>query len=182
MTYFAEQFSKIINTVGSYGPLLLFFQSTYFLQSKPNYMLYYICGFLIDGITNVFLKGLIKQPRPSIDMETYNLSMSHLRRFMMKDGLLFDIYGMPSGHAESVMFSTTFMYLVLKNDTSKLAIYLLISLITFYQRVQKNMHTIEQVLVGGFVGICTGSFFYYLGKRKLIGSLKEKIDDFAYDI
>ena len=145
-------------------------------------MVYYICGFLIDGITNVFLKGLIKQPRPSIDMETYNLSMSHLRRFMMKDGILFDIYGMPSGHAQSVMFSTAFMYLVFNNDIKKLSIYVLISLITFYQRVENNMHTIEQVLVGGFVGICSGSFFYYLGKRKLIGNLKEKIDDFAYDV
>lgn len=170
---------EIINSIGSYGPLLLFFQSTYFLQKKPNYMIYYIIGFILNGFINILLKGIIKQPRPFIDPEIHNLALTYLRRFMFKDGILFDIYGMPSGHAQSVMFSTTFMYLVLKNKFITF-LYFLISLITFYQRVEQNMHTLPQVLAGGLFGVCTGGLFYYLGQRNLIGNLKEKVDDFAF--
>jgi len=170
---------EIINNIGSYGPLLLFFQSTFFLQKKPNYMIYYIIGFLFDGLTNLLLKGIIKQPRPFINVDTYNLALMHLRRFMFKDGILFDLYGMPSGHSQSVMFSTTFMMLVLRNKLVA-SLYLFISLITLYQRVEKNMHTIPQVLVGALFGVCTGGLFYYLGQRNLIGNLKEKLDDFAF--
>ncbi len=172
-------FWELINSIGSYGPLLLFFQSSYFLQKKSNYMIYYITGFFIDGLANILLKGIIKQPRPFIDTDTHNLALTHLRRFMFKDGILFDIYGMPSGHAQSVMFSTTFIYLVLK-DKFIAGLYLFISLITFYQRIQNNMHTFSQVLVGAFVGICSGTIFYYLGQKNLIGNLKEKVDDFAF--
>jgi membrane-associated phospholipid phosphatase len=171
--------NEIKNTIGSYGPLLLFFQSIYFLQKKPNYMIYYIIGFFMDGLTNILLKGIIKQPRPFIDPDTHNLALMHLRRFMFKDGILFDIYGMPSGHAQSVMFSTTFMMLVLKNRLIA-TLYLVISFITFYQRVEQNMHTIPQVLAGALCGVCTGGLFYYLGQRNLIGNLKEKVDDFAF--
>lgn len=163
-------FWQIINNMGSYGPLLLFFQSIYFLQKKPNYMIYYITGFFIDGLTNILLKGIIKQPRPFIDIDTHNLALTHLRRFMFKDGILFDIYGMPSGHAQSVMFSTTFIYLVSK-DKFITGLYLFLSLITFYQRVEQNMHTLVQVLVGALCGISTGSLFYYLGQKKVIGNL-----------
>lgn len=170
---------QIINSMGSYGPLLLFFQSTFFLQKKPNYMVYYISGFFIDGLLNVLLKGIIKQPRPYIDAEVHDLTLTYLRRFMFKDGILFDIYGMPSGHSQSVMFSTTFMWLTLKNNFVTL-VYLLISLITFYQRIESNMHTLPQVFVGALTGICSGAIFYYFGQKKLIGNLKEKVDDFAF--
>jgi membrane-associated phospholipid phosphatase len=172
-------FDNLGHAIGSYGPLLLFFQSTYFLQKKPNYMMYYISGFFIDGLINVLLKGIIKQPRPYVDIEVHNLALTHLRRFMFKDGIIFDIYGMPSGHSQSVMFSTTFMWLVLKNKFVSL-IYLLISLITFYQRIESNMHSLPQVFVGALTGIFTGYLFYYLGQKNLIGNLKEKVDDFAF--
>lgn len=172
-------FGEIINNVGYYGPLLLFFQSIYLLQKKPNYMIYYISGFFINGIINVLLKGIIKQPRPLFDSEKHDLALTHLRRFMFKDGILFDIYGMPSGHAQSVIFTTTFIYLVLKNKFIAI-LYLFISLITFYQRVEQNMHTITQVLVGGLFGIFIGYIFYYFGQKNIIGSLKEKVDDFAF--
>ncbi len=172
-------FGELINNIGRYGPLLLFFQSVYFLQRKPNYMIYYISGFFIDGLLNVLLKGIIKQPRPYIDSEVHDLALTHLRRFMFKDGILFDIYGMPSGHSQSVMFSTTFMWLVLKNKFVSL-LYLTLSLITFYQRIESNMHSLPQVLGGMLTGVLTGYLFYYLGQKNLIGNLKEKVDDFAF--
>jgi membrane-associated phospholipid phosphatase len=172
--------TQIINNIGCYGPLLLFFQSIYFLQKKPNYMIYYITGFFIDGFINILLKGIIKQPRPYIDKDMHNLSLTYLRRFMFKDGILFDIYGMPSGHSQSVMFSTTFIWLVLKNKFIFI-VYLFVSLITFYQRIESNMHTLTQVFIGAFVGILMGSLFYYLGQKNLIGNLKEKVDDFAFN-
>jgi membrane-associated phospholipid phosphatase len=83
---------------------------------------------------------------------------------------------MPSGHAQSCVFSTTFVFLSIKKYNS-LIIYLLLSFTTMYQRVKYNFHTIFQIIVGSIVGFLLASLFYYFSQEKMKGVIREKKDD-----
>jgi membrane-associated phospholipid phosphatase len=83
---------------------------------------------------------------------------------------------MPSGHAQSVFFSTVFIYLALK-DIKITVLYLIISLLTMYQRVLFNSHTVLQVLAGALVGILFAGFIYFMARQKITGKLRAKKDD-----
>jgi cellulose synthase/poly-beta-1,6-N-acetylglucosamine synthase-like glycosyltransferase len=61
-------------------------------------------------------------PRPSEDADRFNLALTHGRRFIFKSGVPFDVFGMPSGHAQMVFYSTTFVYLSLKNPNIRLIV------------------------------------------------------------
>jgi membrane-associated phospholipid phosphatase len=118
------------------------------------------------------------QPRPSVDGKTFDLALKNGKRFLFKDGIPYDILGMPSGHSQDVLFSTIFIWLSLRKRNI-LYIYLIISLLTIIQRVYYNHHTILQVIVGAIVGALLGYLFYYLASQKVKGKIREKMDDFG---
>ena len=168
----------ILKKIGSYGPLILLLFSIFLLRNKSNLLFYYILFFGISVILNVVLKGLIQESRPCIDRETFQLMMKNKERYIKKNGVPYDIFGMPSGHTQSVMFSTIFIFLSLKK-TNILIFYLIISLITMWQRVNYNFHTIIQVIVGFIVGTVFAYFMFYMGKKNKTGIIREKRDDNA---
>lgn len=174
-----EFITYFLDKIGSYSGFILLLKNIIFLYHKPIYFNFYILGAFIDIIINLVLKGLIQQVRPTIDLRLYNASNTYFRRFIMKDGLPYDLYGMPSGHVQSVFYSTTYAMFVFKNK-NHLYFDLMICFITFYQRINGNYHTFFQSLIGCMVGILTGYFFYTLATKKLIGNLKQKCDDYAY--
>ena len=177
-TYFMEMLSEFFNECGSYGPIILIFYSMYLLWNKNNLFFYYTVGVFIDNILNLILKGLILQPRPTIDQKSFDLALKHGKRFIFKDGLPYDILGMPSGHSQSSLFSTIFIYLSLRNNNI-IYTYIAISLLTMFQRVTYNHHSVLQVCVGAIIGCFTGYFFYYLANQKVKGLIIEKLDDFG---
>jgi undecaprenyl-diphosphatase len=134
----------------------------------------YIFGFLFNTLLNIILKLLIRQPRPSEDKYLFNI-LKNVNNVKMID---FDKYGMPSGHAQYAFYSTVFIYLALK-DIKITAIYLIIALITCFQRVYFKNHTIMQVIVGMMIGSILGYLFYHYSMRLIKGSLKSKKDDNA---
>jgi len=156
----------LLYNIGSHGPLILYLLSCYFLWKKKTLYFYYNIGFLIDTILNIILKGILQQPRPSADIKQFNLAITNGKRFVFKDGVPFDLFGMPSGHAQSTFFSTVFMYYSMKNERI-LQIYLFITLLTMCQRVVYNFHTLLQVVVGGMIGSIFGYFIYYQSQKKL---------------
>jgi membrane-associated phospholipid phosphatase len=172
MNIFKNTIIKLIDTIGYLGPQLLFFSSIYFLFDKLTFLSVYFVGFFLNILLNVILKSLIQEPRPTEDKRLFNLELLNKKR------IGHDRYGMPSGHAEGVFYSTAFIFLTLKNKWIGLS-YLLISLITSYQRVEYKNHTFKQVLIGGIIGTFMGFFFYYYGKHILKGRLREKPDDNA---
>lgn len=169
---------EIFNKIGGFGPIILLFLSWYLLWNNSRLFFYYTIGFFIDNILNLFLKGIFQQPRPSEDLKKFNLALSHGKRFVFKNGIPHDMFGMPSGHTQCVIFSTIFIYLALKNK-NLLYIYLFISTLTMIQRITFKFHTILQVIIGAFIGIGTGYFMYYLGTQKIMGRITEKLDDNA---
>lgn len=167
---------NIYYEIGSYGPTILLFLSIFLLSDKGNLLFYYIIGFAIEQIMNTILKRIIKQPRPSFDTKEFNLAIKNNKRFIFKDGLPLGLFGMPSGHSSSVIFSTIFVYLALRK-TNWLYVYLLISAITISQRIVYNYHTISQVIVGIFVGALFAYLMFQLAEKKLKGRIREKPDD-----
>ena len=88
------------------------------------------------------------------------------------------MFGMPSGHSQSSLFSTVFIYLSLRKNNI-LYFYLIVSLLTITQRVVYDYHNILQVIAGALVGASFGYFVYYLAREKIKGHITEKLDDYG---
>jgi membrane-associated phospholipid phosphatase len=168
--------TNLIYEIGNFGPFILFFISLFLLSKKQNLLSYYVVGIFINTIINLILKVTLQQPRPSEDPKIFNLALKKGKYFFLNNNVPLDIFGMPSGHAQSCIFSTTFIVLTTKKYISFI-IYTLLSLITIYQRVKYNYHTIFQVIVGSVVGFLLGYLFYYFSQEKLKGLIREKKDD-----
>ena len=171
-----ENISFIFSNFGRVGPIILLIISSYLLWDKPTLFYYYRFGFITSAILNIILKGIFKYPRPSEDPLEFNLALQNGGRFVFKNGIPHDIFGMPSGHSQASMFITTYIFLTLKNKKIAL-IFFLLSLLIMYQRVKDNHHTLFQVLAGAIVGVGYGYLFYYFGQQKLMGKIKAKPDD-----
>lgn len=176
--YFMGIFMDLLNEFGTYGPIILIFLSLYLLWNNHNLFFYYIVGLFLNTIFNLVLKGIFQQPRPSEDIKMFHLALRNGKDMLFKNGIPNDIFGMPSGHCQSAMFSTIFVYLSLRKKNI-LYTYLLISFIIMMQRILYNYHTVAQVIVGDITGALVGLFFYYLATEKLKGHIREKKDDFG---
>lgn len=168
-----------IDEIGKIGPFILLLLSVHLLWKKSKILHYYLYGYLVNIIVNVLLKLLIKEPRPSVDENKFDLIINQSKNNSIYKKLIhFHMLGMPSGHAQSVIYSTVFVFLTLK-EYKLLALYLLISAITIYQRVFFNYHTIGQVIVGSIIGIIVGHSAFYLATYKIKGILNNKKEDNA---
>ena len=168
-----------IDEIGKIGPVILLLLSVHLLWEKSKLLHYYLYGYLANTIINILLKLLIKEPRPSVDQNKFDLILNQSKNNSIYKKLIhFPMLGMPSGHAQSVIYSTVFIFLTLKQN-NLLALYLLISSITIYQRVSFNYHTLGQVIVGSIMGIILGHSAFYLATYKIKGKLNHKKEDNA---
>jgi len=170
-----DYFSSFI----SYGPFYLIILSWIILWDKKTLFFYYTVGLFIDTILNLFLKGILKHPRPYVDPQKFNLAITHGHRFLFKNGVPYDIFGMPSGHSQSVLYSTIFMYFALKNKSNLLYFYYAVASLTMIQRIYSNNHYLYQVIAGASIGALVGYTMFFLSGQQIIGKITEKIDDFG---
>jgi dolichyldiphosphatase len=169
-------FSNIIKIIGEHGPTILFIETIYLLWNKSYSLIYYLFGFFLNLILNLVLKGIFQQPRPSEDPKLFNIALKNGTRFKFVNGIPYDIFGMPSGHAQSVIFTTLFIHLTLKNMYLT-STFLIFALLTMYQRVKYEFHTVFQVIVGAIVGALFAYFIHYMSYKKIIGKIMSKKDD-----
>ena len=163
---------QIIDIIGVSGPIILGISSLVLLYNKSNLFSVYIIGFIINSLLNILLKGIIKQPRPSEDIHVFNIKLMSGKR------IGYDKFGMPSGHAQSVFYSTFFILFALKNNIITF-FYFIISFLTIYQRIKYLNHNIYQIIVGSIIGSILGFSFYTYTKELLKGNIKMKMDDNA---
>lgn len=163
---------SFIDALGYYGPYLAFLISIFLLYKTKTYLFIYLVGFATNMIINYVLKGIIKEARPATKSPISNPLLSNSPH----SGI--HIYGMPSGHAEGIFYSTAYIIGALHNFKIS-AFFLLLSFNTIIQRVRYKNHTIAQVIVGSIVGIIVGYGFYTYAKKTLEGSLREKRADNA---
>ena len=146
---------ELINYIGYYGPIILLISTIILLFNTKIFLYTYFLGFVINSIFNFIIKGAIKQKRPLNDVKSKIIKESRLGN---------EIYGMPSGHSQSVMFSTLFVFRALKNDLITF-IYLIISGTTMWQRVCNYSHSLLQILIGGTLGSIFGYYAYKYAKK-----------------
>jgi membrane-associated phospholipid phosphatase len=168
----------VFNYLGNFAPFILLLFSLYLLSNKQNLQFYYLVGLLINTILNLVLKGIIQQPRPFDDEKKFNLAVKNIPETIFKDGIPFNIFGMPSGHAQMALYSTVYIYLSLKN-INVLLFYIFMSLIIIVQRVISKSHSIFQVVVGAFIGSFMGYTAFYFAETVIKGRIREKPDDFG---
>ena len=152
-------YANIFESVGNNGPYVMILASFVLLFSKPRMLFYFFIGVCLSFIVNNIMKGVIKQPRPEFNTKAVSIA---LQTNAMRYVLGYDIYGMPSGHAQTSFFITTFLYLVTRNIWFAFT-FLLLSFLVMCQRVVYNEHTILQVFVGAIVGILFGVLIYHIG-------------------
>jgi membrane-associated phospholipid phosphatase len=146
---------KIIDRIGFYGPTINFIIGFISLLKQPKYLSGYLVFTGINSIMNIVLKTTFKEARPSGGIPLYDGEEEYYNRYK---------YGMPSGHAQSVFFALTYLYLV-KHSIYSLLLELCVALITCYQRWKYRRHTISQIIVGSLVGILFGGLSFSLTKK-----------------
>jgi membrane-associated phospholipid phosphatase len=161
---------KYIDYIGVIGPIILMVTSFILLINKNIFLYFYLGGIIVNTLLNLFLKTIIKHPRPKEDKILFEIASNNGKRISI------DRYGMPSGHSQSVGFSCMFLYLVCKN-MYVLWFYLIISLNTMFQRFNYNSHTLLQIVVGFSIGAIMGYLTFILAKNTLKGKINSKIDD-----
>jgi membrane-associated phospholipid phosphatase len=92
---------SIMDYIGYQGPYLCSFITCLSLLEKPFYLIIFIIGCYLNYLLNYRLKGIIKEPRPKYPV------------VYIDDNLIkrAEIYGMPSGHAQSISFAIVFLFL-----------------------------------------------------------------------
>jgi membrane-associated phospholipid phosphatase len=120
---------------------------------------------------NMLLKQIFREPRPQNPMTFIDSN----------DMIGNNYYGLPSGHAQSVFFSLTFFYKVIKPASNSNTIFILyimscICILTLYQRWKYRRHTIKQLLFGAVVGTFFAWTLVFITKTYL-HSYKQKFLD-----
>jgi membrane-associated phospholipid phosphatase len=162
----------LLDYAGYYAPLILMITSIFLLQNKNKSLLVYIGGLILNSILNAILKYAIKEPRPHRDMHIIEIAVANGQRFS------FDMYGMPSGHAQNCGFNLAFITLTLHNPVITTC-YSVFTLLSLYQRYKYFNHTILQLIIGFIIGILFGYLAYYVSNKWIKGNLKIRPDDFA---
>ena len=167
-------FVKIIDSVGYFAPYVLGLFSILLLIYRRLYtcLVVYSVGYGLNTVINLGLKGIIKEPRPSEDQQLFSFESIGDKRISM------DRFGMPSGHSQSVFYSTLFIWFAIKNVWITLCFFL-ISMISVYQRIKYKNHTWKQVFLGAILGSVMGSAVFTFSQQQLRGSLKPRKEDWG---
>jgi membrane-associated phospholipid phosphatase len=168
-----NQIEDTLDFIGDKAPLVLFLFTLYFLRTKSVYMYVYVIGYCLNEIINLLLKQWFQDPRPNenkglFQMEKLYKKTVHEKRF-----------GFPSGHTQSVLFSTIYIHCVLKQTWITL-LYVFVSLFTIYQRIQQEHHFGYQVAAGGILGAILGFLLYFYASHIIPGKWNIKPDDNAW--
>lgn len=149
------------------------------LRNNLLLFFYFFIGICLSIISNTILKKIIKQPRPCINIHLFDVMLQNGEEYVCRNDQKYHIFGMPSGHSQICSYTFMFLTLFLKNLYVSV-FYLLITLITIYQRVKYDHHTTIQVIIGAIIGCILGAIMYYISIKKIAGNLTEKEDDNCY--
>lgn len=138
-------------TMPAYVSFILFAD---FIKNNSNLsqLLVFTSFVALNQGSNGLLKQIFQQPRP-----TNQINIVH------HDSLTNPKLGMPSGHAQSVTFAFTYLYLYTRNPLI-LIVGAIMTILTLIQRILYRKHTPEQVAVGSILGILFGYITFIVSK------------------
>jgi membrane-associated phospholipid phosphatase len=152
--------NKYISSLGYQGPnsLMILILLTFAYQNVKNPYFYavVIAWQFLNHLINITIKNTLKLPRPDSDK-----NFSHLKPTLENYLTIHRNFGMPSGHAQSVISELVFIALYFKNPYLTI-VALVQTLLTLWQRYESRRHSIPQLIAGSTLGVFIGSYFYYL--------------------
>ena len=162
----------LIDIISFVGPIILLITSIYLLWKKETLLFYFVIGGAINIAINFILKYIFKEARPAGNQQIIQLAINNGKRLGSQ------VYGMPSGHAQTAFYCLAFILLSLHNW--KITVfYILLSLLTCYQRYVYKEHTLWQIVIGALVGLFIGCICFKSAEKKNMGKLISKPDDMA---
>lgn len=171
--------TNLIFYVGEYMHGAIFFLGLFTLRNNLLIYFLYFTGLCLSSILNLLFKKIIKIRRPIIDKHLFDLCLKNKEDYVYRNDKKYHIYGMPSGHSQICGYAFTYFTLLLQDYVTSI-FYLIITLITMYQRVKYQHHTILQVFIGVSIGCLLGFGMYYYTRKKNAGKLDVKDDDYCY--
>jgi membrane-associated phospholipid phosphatase len=152
--------NKYLSSLGYLGPnsllVLIIFTFAYQRVKNPYMYVAVIVWQSLSHLINITIKNSIKAPRPDSDKNFPHLKPT-LRNYMT----IHRNYGMPSGHAQSVISELVFIALYFKNPYLTI-VALCQTLLTLWQRYESRRHSIPQLIAGSTLGVFVGGAFYYI--------------------
>lgn len=148
--------------VGYLAPLLLLALTVSWLRARPAFLAYYLGGWALNAVLNVALKLATREPRPAAQSRGVQLAVQYDLL-----PLSWEHYGMPSGHAQSCMYSWVWLAWALPLSAavpSVMATWL--TLLCLWQRHATRQHSAFQLLVGACVGWVVGMVAFRLAERQ----------------
>lgn len=160
--YMAFELQKAVDYYGYYGPVLLFFITLILLLQNKLLLMTFVAGFFLNILVNKVAKHCIREPRPSRSFHKFTMDGNEVH--IDVSGMGEEEFGMPSGHAQLVAFTTAFIHLALHNSYITI-FYAITSILTMIERVKYKNHTVLQVIVGGILGLglAYGIYQYMFG-------------------
>lgn len=150
---------NILDLVGFFGPVILMATSVIKLSNQKSYLVGYLVFYFINDAINQICKVIVKEERPK-----------NTKSIIGEPYVGADKYGMPSRHAESMLFSTTYLFLV-KGSVPILLVESFICALTLYQRLKYRQHTAEQLIVGSLMGMVIAFAGYYLTNNYILSNV-----------
>jgi membrane-associated phospholipid phosphatase len=153
---------KIISFIGYQGPntLLISILLVLYLQKYTTQTKFYtlvIVWQIVNHLLNVTIKNTLRLPRPDSNLA----ELAKLKPTVLNYLFIHDNYGMPSGHAQSVVSLFVFIALFFRQKLFTFLAFLQV-LITLWQRYATKRHSLQQLAVGSGVGLVSGLSFYGL--------------------
>ena len=164
-----EWYLDFVGYYGSFFVTSLVFLRLFFVK-KFLFSIVFLLGSFLNFTVDVFFKDMFRDPRPRspISMKLPCWSWFQDGCMTTDDSLYTGVvkYGFPSGHAQSVLYGTSFLYFVQRGEWNIwLALCLLVCMLTLVQRYKYRRHTIEQLIAGSLLGWVIGFGVYWITKK-----------------
>jgi len=160
---------NILDKLGFYGPMIMIGANIYELRNRLFHVFLFIVYIFMNIGINKQLKLWIKQPRPN----QYDTVVEVQNDWVEYNGA--EKYGMPSGHSMLICFSWMYLWWNTKNVAYLILGGFLIFL-TLYQRWKYKKHTVEQLIVGGILGILL-AFCAHMATKKWFAKMNYASSD-----
>lgn len=148
-------------------------------SSSPTYLYYYVIGYVISVILNLFLKRAIRQPRPKEDTALLSITTQDKQYLFREASLPYSIYGMPSFTSQMCFYSSIYLLLSLPKGSITGYFLLLLSVLASLMKFLSSQDaSFLQIIVGAAIGMVMASAFHFFSKRRLRADrMEEKKDD-----
>jgi membrane-associated phospholipid phosphatase len=144
-----------LDFVGMYNPFIsAALAVAYLWKRKPYWISYLVLSWMNEEFA-VWLKNIIREPRPQIYVE----NPQHR-----------GYYGMPSGHAQNAAFTLVYVGLVQPSWMIS-CVFVLLGMITLVERYKNGRHTLKQIAVGAAIGATFAFVSVYLVRQMLAANL-----------